>query len=136
MLITFTTSNSYHGNIRWESQHNASIGHAIKAFSGRVATNSIRLIATAGDYLVPRPHLFRLIRRHQASQLDRLPNVSDNKYPRIDVRAKNEVVLVRAEAAPRDYEKHSVPKSGAHIKRANAVNRFLKRRVRGIVDVW
>ena len=117
--MTFTTSNSYHGNIRWESQH--------KSMPPSVTPSKHFLILSrpiAFDSLPPpviilfQDSISFAFRRHQASHLDRVPNVSENKYPRNDVRAKNEVVLVRAKAAPRDYEKHSVPKSGAQIKRA------------------
>lgn len=117
----------------------ASIGHTIEAFPDLVTTNSIRVVAITGDDLVPRPHLFRHIRRHQASQLHRLPNVSDNKYPRIDVREKNEVMSCAPKQSHAITKSTQCPKVGKRSRgrmQGAGVNRFSKGGVLGIVDVW
>ena len=47
--------------------------HASETFSGILTTDGLRLVAIIGGYLLLRPHLFRLVGRHQASQLAQHP---------------------------------------------------------------
>ncbi|CAF9930236.1 MAG: hypothetical protein ALECFALPRED_004558 [Alectoria fallacina] len=45
----------------------------IETFSGPITTNSLRLVAIIGGYLLLRSRFFRLVSRHQASQLHQHP---------------------------------------------------------------
>lgn len=125
LLMTFAASNSCRGNMHWEPRHGSMPPSVMPSrhfliLSGPIAFNSLPLPVTV---LFQGPISFALLRMSQASQLDRLPSVSENKYPRDRCKGDERGDAVRAKAAPRDYEKQSVPKSGAQIKRANAGHR-------------
>lgn len=103
---------------------------ASEIFSGILTTNSLRLVAIIGGYLLLRPHLFRLVSGHQASQLSQHlqgvhePNTSLNAGSQgsEDEEEGHEAVGGRRARGIHDMRSRKAwqPKSGTEVTRMNA----------------